>query len=73
MRDMSKANFWKNDWFIGLAVSTVVLFAGNSDLLQSLERKAYDIGVAATTRSPSEKIAVIAIDKESLDNIDHWP
>ena len=45
MRDMSKANFWKNDWFIGLAVSTVVLFAGNSDLLQSLERKAYDIGV----------------------------
>ncbi|HQW19607.1 MAG TPA: CHASE2 domain-containing protein [Rhodocyclaceae bacterium] len=70
---MSKANFWKNDWFIGLAVSTVVLFAGNSDLLQSLERKAYDIGVAATTRSPSEKIAVIAIDKESLDNIGRWP
>ncbi len=66
-------NFWKNDWFLGLAVSIGVLFSSGSDLLQSLERKAYDIGVVATARNPSEKIAVIAIDKQSLDNIGRWP
>jgi len=65
--------FWKSDWFIGLVVSIVVLLAGGSDLLQSLERKAYDLGVAATTREPSAKIAIIAIDKQSLDNIGRWP
>ena len=70
---MDKKNFWKNDWFLGLAASILVLFSGNGDLLQSLERKAYDIGVGATTRNPSEKVAVIAIDKQSLDNIGRWP
>ncbi|MEK7878214.1 MAG: CHASE2 domain-containing protein, partial [Pseudomonadota bacterium] len=70
---MDKKNFWKSDWFLGLAASIIVFSSGNSDLLQSLERKAYDIGVGATTRNPSEKVAVIAIDKQSLDNIGRWP
>src|SRR5215471_18904162 len=33
---MSKAGFWKKDWFLGLAVSLVLLFAGNSQLIQGL-------------------------------------
>ena len=70
---MAKAGFWKSDWFVGLVVSIVVLFLGNGDLLQSLERKAYDIGVGMTSRVPSDKIAVIAIDKQSIDNIGRWP
>ena len=70
---MKKAGFWKSDWFFGVVVSVVVLFLGNGELLQGLERKAYDMGVAATSRSPSDKIAVIAIDKPSLDNIGRWP
>ena len=70
---MKKADFWKSDWFFGVAVSVVVLILGNGDLLQGLERKAYDMGVAAASRAPSEKIAVIAIDKASLDNIGRWP
>ncbi|MFA6311891.1 MAG: serine/threonine-protein kinase [Sterolibacterium sp.] len=70
---MNKKTFWKSDWFVGLAVSLIVGMASNSDLLQSLERKAYDIGVGATTRAPSDKVAVIAIDKQSLDNIGRWP
>jgi CHASE2 domain-containing sensor protein len=69
---VSKA-FWKSDWFIGLAVSVVMLFAGGGDLLQSLERKAYDLGVGAISRTPSDKIAVIAIDKQSIDNLGRWP
>ncbi|MDP2811725.1 MAG: serine/threonine-protein kinase [Rhodocyclaceae bacterium] len=70
---MGKANFWKADWFLGLLVSLVVLFIGNGDLLQSLERKAYDLGVVMASRQPSDKVAVIAIDKQSLDNIGRWP
>ncbi|HQR03983.1 MAG: CHASE2 domain-containing protein [Proteobacteria bacterium] len=69
----NKSGFWKADWFLGLAVSIVVLFLGNGDLLQSLERKAYDQGVQMTSRTPSDKVAVIAIDKQSIDNIGRWP
>ena len=50
-----------------------VLAAINSDLVQSLERKAYDLGVKAASRTPSDKVAVIAIDKQSIDNIGRWP
>ena len=70
---MTKAGFWNRDWFLGLAVSLVLLFAGGSQLIQSLERSAYDWGVRASSRSPSDKVAVIAIDKQSIDNIGRWP
>src|SRR3954471_383398 len=68
-----KSAFWKTDWFLGLVVVVFMLFAGASDLLQSLERKAYDMGVQATSRTPSDKIAVIAIDDTSIANIGRWP
>ncbi|MBU0751980.1 MAG: CHASE2 domain-containing protein [Gammaproteobacteria bacterium] len=70
---MGKANFWKTDWFFGLVVSLVVLGLSGGELLQSLERKAYDLGMGMTSRAPSDRIAVIAIDKPSLDNIGRWP
>jgi CHASE2 domain-containing sensor protein len=66
-------NFWKSDWFVGLLVSAVVLALGSSSLLQSLERKAYDLAMGTTDRRPSDRIAIIAIDKQSLDNIGRWP
>ena len=62
---MRKVGFWKSDWFFSLVVSLVILVLGGGELLQSLERKAYDIGVAATTRVPSDKIAIIA-DRKSV-------
>ncbi len=70
---MSRAAFWKRDWFLGLVVAVVLFLLGGSDLLQSLERKAYDLGVRATDRVPSERIAVIAIDDASVANIGRWP
>jgi len=66
-------SFWKTDWFIGVVVSVVMLVAGSGELLQSLERKAYDLGVGAVSRQPSDKVAVIAIDKQSIDNLGRWP
>jgi eukaryotic-like serine/threonine-protein kinase len=71
---MKKLDFWKSDWFLGLAVVfAVFLFYQMSGLIDSLERKAYDLGVTATARTPSDKIAVIGIDDQSLANIGRWP
>src|SRR6185295_18570233 len=71
---MRKFDFWKTDWFLGVTVVVVVaLFNRFSDLVPSLERKAYDLGVNATSRAPSDKIAVIAIDENSLRSIGRWP
>ncbi|MDP1537631.1 MAG: serine/threonine-protein kinase [Burkholderiales bacterium] len=70
---MKKLGFWKADWFLGLIVVVVMLMASRGDLIQSLERKAYDLGVQAASRSPSDRIAVIAIDDASIANIGRWP
>jgi serine/threonine-protein kinase len=70
---MTKAGFWKKDWFLGLVVSLVLLAAGGTQLIEGLERFAYDWGVRASTRTPSDKVSVIAIDKRSIDNIGRWP
>jgi len=69
----NKAGFWKTDWFLGVVVTIIILIVGNGELLQSLERKAYDMGVGMASRTPSDKVAVIAIDKQSIDNIGRWP
>ena len=71
---MKKLDFWKADWFLGVVVVlAIVVFNRTSDLIPSLERKAYDLGVTATARTPSDKIAVIGIDDQSLANIGRWP
>jgi len=54
-------------------VSLAFLLTSGGDLLQSLERKAYDLGVAASGKAPSDRIAVIAIDDQSIANIGRWP
>jgi serine/threonine-protein kinase len=73
MANIKKVTFLKADWFVGLLVALVFLFSANSDLMQSLERKAYDLGVKASNRTPSDKIAIIAIDDESISNLGRWP
>jgi len=70
---VEKGGFWRKDWFLGLVVALVLFFGAGSDLIQSLERKAYDLGVRATDRVPSDRIAVIAIDDASIANIGRWP
>lgn len=70
---MDKWSFWQKDWFVGLLVALVFVLGANSGLMQSLERKAYDLGVMASSRTPSDKIAVIAIDERSIANLGRWP
>ncbi len=68
-----KKGFWTADWFVGLLITLAFISFAGSPLLQSLERTAYDWGVALSSRAPSEQVAVIAIDDESIDNIGRWP
>lgn len=70
---IKKVSIWKADWFIGLLVVLFFLFSASSDLMQGMERKAYDLGLRATFRVPSDKIAVIAIDDRSIANLGRWP
>ena len=68
-----KSRFWSSDWFAGLLITIVVVLFSGSAPFQSLERSFYDWGVRSTDRLPSDKIAVIAIDDESIDNLGRWP
>ena len=68
-----KQVFWKSDWFVGLLITLIFLVFMNSDFIQSIERDAYDFGVQSSTRIPSNKIAIIAIDDQSIANIGRWP
>ncbi len=70
---MGKTGFWKTDWFAGVILSLVLLLTSGTDLLQSLERKAYDIGIGLSQRQPSPQVAVIAIDDPSIANLGRWP
>ena len=72
---MKKSNIaiWKRDWFLALILSALFLVFSQSALLQSLERFAYDWGLRGSTGVPSDRVAVIAIDDESINNIGRWP
>ncbi len=67
---------WTRDWFAALAFTlafAVVAFAVFADGFASLERYAYDLGVGARTRTPSDRIAIVAIDDSSIANLGRWP
>ena len=65
---------WKEDWFAAVLV-VIVLVAVNlfSDFFAALDRRYYDFASTSTSRQPSDRIAVIAIDDQSIANIGRWP
>ena len=71
---MNKKYIWSKDWFFAAVIVVLVLGVhSQSNIFGALETKAYDLGVVATTKSPSDRVAVIAIDDQSLANIGRWP
>ena len=68
-----KGGFWKKDWFLGIVVAGVLAALAGSSALQSIERAAYDWGVRVSSRQPSDKIVVVAIDEPSIRNLGRWP
>ncbi|MDP3138274.1 MAG: CHASE2 domain-containing protein, partial [Burkholderiaceae bacterium] len=69
-----RRQFWRADWFVGLLIVIAVLVLQQStDFIGALERRFYDFASTSTSRQPSERIAVIAIDDQSIANIGRWP
>ena len=56
-----------------LIVLAVVLLNQSTDLIGTLERRFYDFSSTSTSRQPSDRIAIIAIDDQSIANIGRWP
>ncbi len=66
--------FWRADWFVALlTVLAVILLHLGTDFIGTLERRFYDFASTSSVRQPSERIAVIAIDDQSIANIGRWP
>ena len=69
-----QAQFWRTDWFAGLLVVVAVFVLHKStNVIDSLERRFYDFASTSSSRQPSQRIAVIAIDDQSIGNIGRWP
>ncbi len=69
-----QSQFWRADWFVGVLVVLAVLFLhGLTDFFGTLERRYYDFASTSTSRQPSDRIAIIAIDDQSIANIGRWP
>jgi eukaryotic-like serine/threonine-protein kinase len=67
---------WSKDWFAAIAFSVVfatLSLTYLSDSFESIERYTYDLGVEARQRTPSDKVAIVAIDDQSIRNLGRWP
>ena len=69
-----RPQFWRADWFAGAAVVVAVMLLNSAtDLIGTMERRFYDFASTSTSRQPSDRIAIIAIDDQSIANIGRWP
>ena len=69
-----KGSVWRADWFVGVwVVLGVLILHAATDFIGVLERRYYDFGMESAARAPSDRIAVIAIDDQSIANIGRWP
>jgi CHASE2 domain-containing sensor protein/predicted Ser/Thr protein kinase len=69
-----RGQFWRADWFVGVLVVVAVLALHSAtDFFGTLERRYYDFASTSTSRQPSDRIAIIAIDDQSIANIGRWP
>ncbi|MEO7641424.1 MAG: serine/threonine-protein kinase [Ramlibacter sp.] len=69
-----RGQFWRTDWFVGLlVVAGVLILHQATDIIGTLERRFYDYASTQSGRQPSDRIAIIAIDDQSIANIGRWP
>lgn len=70
--------FWRSDWLVGVLVVLAVLgLHAASDVFGALERRYCDVAstgtITSTSRQPSDRIAIIALDGQSIANIGRRP
>ncbi|WP_049871343.1 CHASE2 domain-containing serine/threonine-protein kinase [Ramlibacter tataouinensis] len=69
-----RGSFWRRDWLLAiLVVVAVVGLHQGTDAIATLERRFYDFASTHTSRQPSDRIVIIAIDDQSIANIGRWP
>ena len=67
---------WRANWATGLGFTAIFcLFAYwlAAGFFYGLETSIYDRGIMLTQAEPSDRVAVIAIDDRSIQNIGRWP
>jgi eukaryotic-like serine/threonine-protein kinase len=70
----TRRTFWRADWLLALVVIAIVLIVYRAtDAIDTVERRFYDFASTSASRTPSDRIAVIAIDDQSIANIGRWP
>ena len=57
---------------MALVLAVIVLHL-TTDVIGTLERRFYDFASTTTTRQPSDRIAVIAMDDQSIAHLGQWP
>jgi hypothetical protein len=66
-----RRQFWRADWFVAVRiVIAVVVLHQATDAIGTVERP---FASTSSGRQPSYRIAVIAIDDQSIANIGRWP
>jgi CHASE2 domain-containing sensor protein len=71
---LKRRNFWRADWFVGvLVVLAVFIFNKSTNFVDALDNRLYDFGLTQANKKPSDQIAIIAIDDQSIQNIGRWP
>lgn len=72
---MNNSAFWKSDWIVGLAITVLFCLAYLIGFgpTQSLEYKAYDLGVSASVSPANDHIVILDIDDDSIERIGRWP
>jgi len=69
-----RGQFWRADWFVGvIVVLAVFILHMSTDAIETIERRFYDFASTNSGRQPSDRIAIIAIDDQSIANIGRWP
>jgi len=65
-----RQRFWRTDWFLGaVLIALLVTVHSTTDFFGLFERRFYDFASTSTHRQPSDQIATLAIDNESVANI----
>jgi eukaryotic-like serine/threonine-protein kinase len=69
-----RSQFWRADWFVGVLV-VLAIFAFNkaTNFVDTLENRFYDYGITQSAKKPSDQIAIVAIDDQSVSNLGRWP
>ncbi|MDE2604387.1 MAG: CHASE2 domain-containing protein [Burkholderiales bacterium] len=70
----ARGKIWRTDWFVGvLAVLAGIVLFEATDVIGTLERRFYDYATTRAGGKPSDRIAIIAIDDQSIANVGRWP